>query len=176
MSNVPLLFERAPFLSAEGLRDPELIRKYATATGELPGGLSLQAVFSRDFTHRLVMERELLRPEVRRTDAESREASMSFLLQRIRRKPCNRLVLRAWGLDTWAYREKVDRGYVANLRRVMDGLRDKEDEPSVSMMAWDIPLMPPGYDVQLERRRDPVMDGKLKFGHRMRNRMGIHGL
>ena len=41
MSDAPILFERAPFLSAEGLRDPELIRTYATATGELPGGLCL---------------------------------------------------------------------------------------------------------------------------------------
>ena len=79
MSDAPLLFERAPFLSAEGLRDPELIRTYATASGELPGGLSLQAVFSRGFTHRLVKARELLRPEFRRTDAESREAFVSFL-------------------------------------------------------------------------------------------------
>lgn len=33
--------------------------------------------------------------------------------------------------------------------------------------------MPPGYDVELERRRDPVMHGKLKFERRMRNRMGV---
>ena len=130
-------------------------------------------MFSRDFTHPLVVARELLRPESRRTDAESREAFVSFLRQRIRRTPCNRVVPRAWGLDTWAYRVDADRGYVANLRRVMEGLRDREEAPSVSLMAWDTPVMPPGYDVELERRRDPVMHGKLKFERRMRNRMGV---
>ena len=173
MTDALLLFERVPFLSAEGLRDPELIRTYATASGELPGGLSLHAVFSRDFSHRLVVARELLRPEYRRSDPESREAFVSFLQQRIRRTPCSRPVPRGWDLDTWAYREENDRGYVANLRHIMAGLRDREDEPSVSMMACDTPLMPPNYAVELERRKNPVMHGKLKFERRMRNRMGV---
>ena len=38
MNDAPLLFVRAPFLSAEGLRDPDLICTYATASGELRGG------------------------------------------------------------------------------------------------------------------------------------------
>ena len=98
MTDALLLFERAPFLSAEGLRDPELIRPYATASGELTGGLSLQAVFSGDFSHRLVMASDLVCPEYRRTDLESREAFVSFLQQRIRRTPCNGPVSRGWDL------------------------------------------------------------------------------
>lgn len=83
MSDAPLLLERAPFLLTEGLSDPALIRTYATAVGELPGGFSLQAVFSRDFSHRLAVEREFLRPDYRQTDTESRGAFVSFLQQRI---------------------------------------------------------------------------------------------
>ena len=43
----------------------------------------------------------------------------------------------------------------------------------MSMMAWDTPLMPQNYAVELERGKDPVMHGKLKFERRMRNRMGV---
>ena len=69
MSDAPSFFEGAPFLSAEVLWDPELIRTYAKASGELPGSLTLPAVFSRYFSDRLVLEKELLHPEFRRTDA-----------------------------------------------------------------------------------------------------------
>ena len=75
MSEAPLFFERAPFPSAEGLRDPNLIRMVSTATSEIRGGLSLQYVFSRDFSHRLVAERELLRPEYRLIDTNHRKCS-----------------------------------------------------------------------------------------------------
>ena len=57
-----LLFERALFMSANGLHDAEVIRRYATATGELSRGLSMSAVMSRGFTHRLLIEPELLLP------------------------------------------------------------------------------------------------------------------
>ena len=134
MTDAPLLFERAQFLSAEGLRDPELIRTYATASGELPGGLSLQAVFSGDFSHRLVVASELLCPEYRRADPESWEAFVCFLQQRLRRTPGSRPVPRRWNLDTWSYREENDSSYVANLRHIRAGLCDREEEPSVSMM------------------------------------------
>ena len=50
-----LLFERAPFMSQEGLHDADLIRAYATAIGELPGGLSVADAGSSNFTHRLVL-------------------------------------------------------------------------------------------------------------------------
>ena len=110
MTDAPLLFKRVPFLSAEGLGDPELIWTYAIASGELRGGLSLQAVFSREFSHRLVVVSALFRPEYRLKDSESREAFVSFLEQRIRRTPCSRPVPRGWDLDTWAYREENDRG------------------------------------------------------------------
>ena len=90
-----LLFERAPFLSPEGLRDTELIRAYATATVELPGGLSVAAVSSRDFTHRLVVEPALLRPEFRRLNTEARVAFVELIRQPICRTPCDRLVPRA---------------------------------------------------------------------------------
>ena len=163
MTDAPLLFERAPLRSAEGLRDPELIRAY----------FCLQALFSRDFSHRLAVASELLRPEYRRADPESREAFVRFLQQRICRTPCSRPVPRGWDLDTWACREESDLGYVANLRHIMAGLCDREEEPSVPMMAWDTPLMPPNYAVELERRKNPVMHGKLKFERRMRNRMRV---
>ena len=42
-------------MSAEGLRDKELIRSYVMATGELQRGLCMPAVESGDFTHRLVI-------------------------------------------------------------------------------------------------------------------------
>ena len=67
----------------------------------------------------------------------------------------------------------MNQGYVSNLRQVMGGLRQREEGPSVSMMAWDTPLLPPRYDIQLERRKDPAMQGKLKFERRMRNRMRV---
>ena len=172
-SDAPLLFERAPLLSAEGLRDPELVRTYPTASGELPGSLSMQAVFFRDLSHRMVVKRELSRPESRQTDVESGDAFVSFLQEGNRRTPYNRLVTRAWDLDTWAFRQEADRGHVANLRRVMGGLRKGEEGLSVSMMAWDTLSIPAGYDVELERRKDPAVHGKLKFERRVQNGMGV---
>ena len=67
-----LLLGRAPFQSAEGLRDEELICSYAAAPGELPGGLSRAAVRSREFMYRLVVGPALLRPEFRRSNTEAR--------------------------------------------------------------------------------------------------------
>ena len=167
-----LLFERAPFLSAEGLRDEELVCSYAAATRELPGGLSLAAVRARDFTHRLVVEPALLRPEFRRSNTESRVAFVELIRQRMRRTPCNRLMPRGWDLDTWAYRTEDDRSYVANLRRILGNLRMREEEPSEALLAWDGAILPDGFTHSPERVRDPSMPGKLKFERRMRNRMG----
>ena len=66
MIDDPLVFERAPFLAAAGLRDSPLIRSYADVTGALPGGLSLRAVWSRDFSFRLAVEGEHVWPKYRR--------------------------------------------------------------------------------------------------------------
>ena len=137
-----LLFERAPFLSPEGLRDTELIRAYATATGDLPGGLSVAAVSSHDFMHGLVVEPDLLRPAFRRVDTEARVAFVELVLQSIQRTPCNRPFPRTWDLETWAYWADGDQGYVSNLKRNFDTLRIQEKGPSESMMAWDRPLLP----------------------------------
>ena len=131
-----LLLERAPFTCAEGLREAKVIRRYAAATGELPGGLSLSAVLSRDFTHCLVVEPELLRSGYRRVNTEAKVALVELVRQRIRRAPCNRLLPRAWDMDTWACRCDADRGYVTILKRIPDNLSAREEVPSVSLMAW----------------------------------------
>ena len=55
----------------------------------------------------------------------------------------------------------------------MSGLRDRGDEPSVLMMAWDTPLTLPNYTPHLERRKNSVMHGKLKFEWGMPNGMGV---
>ena len=160
-------------MCAEGLREAEVIRRCAAATGELPGGLSLSAVLSRDFTHRLVVEPELLRPGYRRVNTEAKVAFVELVRQRIRRTPCNRLLPRAWDMDTWAYRCDADRGYVANLKRILDNLSAREEVPSVSLMAWGEAILPPGFEDRPERLSDPSMHSKLKFERRMRNRMGV---
>ena len=53
----------------------------------------------------------------------------------------------------------------------MSGLRNREEELSVSMMAWDTSLIPGNYALEPEKRENPAMHGKLKFDRRMRNRM-----
>ena len=173
MYNDALLFESAPFLTPAALRDAELIQGYTAATGELPGGLSLAAVTSRDFTHRLVVEPELLRPEFRLENTRARVAFVELIRQRMRRTPCNRLVPRAWDLYMWAYRTEADRVFVAGLKRVMDNLRIREEEAAVELMAWSEAILPPGFESQPDRRRDPPMHNKLKYERRMRNRMGF---
>ena len=165
-------FERAPFISLTGLHDAETIRSYAAATGELQGGLSLSAVTSKDFAHCLLVQPELLRTEFRRVSTRARVAFLGLIQQRMRRKPCNRLVPRAWDLDTWAYRTEADRVYVAGLKWVMDSLRIREEAPAVELMAWSQAILPTGFESQPERRRDPTMHNKLKYERWMRNRMG----
>ena len=131
-----LVFDRAPFVSSDGLRDEELIRHYSAASEELPGGLSLAAVRSRDFTHRLVVEPALLRPELRRTTAENRVAFVELIRQRMRRTPCSRLLPCAWDFVTWAYHTEDDRVYVANLKRILDNPLLREEAPSKALVAW----------------------------------------
>lgn len=137
------------------------------------GGLSLSAVRSRDYTHRFVVEPTLLRREFRRLNTEAWVASVELIRQRVRRTPCSRLMPRGWDLDTWAYRTEDDRLYVANLRRILDNLRLREEEPSEALLAWEGAILPDGFTHTPERLRDPPMLGKLKFERRMRNRMGV---
>ena len=100
-------------------------------------------------------------------------AFVELIRRRIRRTACDRLVPRAWNLDTWAYRADGDRGYVANLKQIFDTLRVREEEPTVAMMTWDRPLLPADFSRSVDQRRDPAMHTKLKFERRMRSRTGL---
>ena len=168
-----LVFERAPFFSSDGFRDEELIRHYSAASGELPRGLSLAVVRSRDFTHRLVVEPALLRPEFQRNTTENRVAFVDLIRQRMRRTPYSRPLPRAWDFDTWAYRTEDDRVYVASLKQILDNLRLREEAPSEALMAWGSAILPDEFAQQPERVRDPAMHNKLKFERRMPNRLGV---
>ena len=167
-----LVFDREPFLSADGLREEELIRHYAAASGD-PRGLSMAAVQSRDFTHCLVVEPALLLPEFQRVNTESRVAFVELIQQQMRRKPCSRLLSHAWNFDTWAYRTENDRVYVINLKRILDNLRVREEAPSEAMMAWGSAIFPDGFTQWPERASDPARHKNLKFGRRMHNRRGV---
>ena len=173
MTDDPLLFERAPFLAAAGLRDTPLIRSYADVTGALPGGLSLRAEWSRDFSFRLAVKREHVWPKYRREGCGRRQKYMAALVRRLVRTPCNRRITVEWDFDTGAYRTEGDRGYVANLRRILENLPDRVEEPAVEYLTWDKPILPPRFKEYVEREGNPGYYDKLKYERRMRNALGI---
>lgn len=98
---------------------------------------------------------------------------MASLVRRLSRTPCNRPVPVEWDFDTWAYRTKGDRGYVANLRRLLDHLPERIEEPAVAYMVWDKPILPPRYESYVERESNPGYYDKLKYERRMRNDLGV---
>lgn len=173
MSADSLLFERAPFLSPERLRDSQLVRAYTDVTGALPGGLSLRAVWSLDFCFRLVVADELLCPKYRRDGRGRSQNYMAALACRLVRTPRNRPIPVEWYFDTWPYSTERDRGYVANLRRMLDNLPNRVEERAVEYLAWDKPLLPPRFQNYVEREANPGYYDKLKFERRKRNALGI---
>lgn len=117
MVDDPVVFDRAPFLHAEGLRDSQMIQLYADVTGALPGSLSLRAVWSRDFSFLLAVEEEHFWPKYRRDGRSRRQKYMAALVRRLAKTQCNRPVPAQWDSDTWAYRTAGDWCYVSNLKR-----------------------------------------------------------
>ena len=100
MSDDPFIFEQAPFFAPDGLRDSQLLQSYADVTGALPGGLSLRAVWPRDFCFRLVVDDENVRQKYRRIGRDRRQRYMASLVCRLSRTPCNRPIPVEWDFDT----------------------------------------------------------------------------
>lgn len=51
----------------------------------------------------------------------------------------------SFGLGYLTYRTEDDRVYVANLRRILDNLRTRKEEPSEAIIAWGSSILPDGF-------------------------------
>ena len=130
-------------------------------------------MWSRDFCFRLVVEDENVRPKYRRNGRNRRQRYMASFVRRLSTTPCDRPIPVEWDFDTWAYRTEGDRGYVANLRRLLDNIPERVEEPAIAYMAWDKLILPLGFKRYVERESNPRYYEKLKYGRWMRNALGV---
>ena len=125
------------------------------------------------FFFRLAVEDEHLWPKYRREGRGRRQKFMATLVRRLSRTPCNRPIPVEYDFDTWAYRTEGDQGYVANLRRNLDNLPERIEEPAVDYLSWDKSILPPRFEEYVERESNPGYYDKLKFERQMRTALGI---
>lgn len=170
----PEVFAKAPWYQVRHLRNRGLLTQYADGSGILPDGLSMRAVWSRDYTRRLVVNPVALKPHHQPRTQNDKGIFVKFVQQRIARTRCVTPIPAAWDLDTWAYRCESDAQYVANLRRIVASLpAGQMPDLTDDLLAWSAPILPAQFMTQKQNYFPRGEWEKLKFERRQRNALGV---
>ena len=74
-------------------------------------------------------------PKYRRDGHSQRQKYMTALVRPLARTQCNRPIPVEWDFDTGVYGTVGDRRSVANLRRILDNLPERDEEPAFEHLA-----------------------------------------
>lgn len=84
----PGAFANAPWYQVRFLRNRGVLVQYADGAGHLPDGFSMRAVWSRDYTRRLVVNPTALKPRYQPRTQRGRELLVTLIQKRIGRTRC----------------------------------------------------------------------------------------
>ncbi|KAI0559062.1 hypothetical protein FGB62_169g43 [Gracilaria domingensis] len=167
------LFVRLPWFYAHGIHDRDAILAYVDHARLLPGRLPMQAVFSRDWTRRIVAQPDALNV-AGRLETNPRDF-MNLVYNRIGRTSCGLLIPARQDMDTWAYRTEGEIAYVDALRDAIvngDFPSGSRLQPASRMLLWNSLILPENFESRSEANTAKSYWGGLRFERRCRNHTG----